>query len=90
MSKIGAYTYMGIAKRWGTSTFKTVYDNRSRGEKLADNKSRDKRTRKPTEKELNETRELLKDFGIKRDIPEFETNADLWRWRSDVIRTSCV
>ena len=44
------------------------------------------RDKAPTKLDLQETRNLLYDFGIYATIPEFKTRSELYEWRREVIR----
>lgn len=39
----------------------------------------------PSKKDYRETKDMLKDFGVKVKVPEFETVAELLRWRKQTI-----
>lgn len=40
----------------------------------------------PTTGDIKETKILLRDLNIKKDIPEFKTKAELYNWRSRIVR----
>lgn len=56
--------------------------------KIVSASSNFKRTehRPPTAGDIKETKILLRDLNIKKDIPEFTTKAELYNWRSQIIR----
>lgn len=43
------------------------------------------RTKPPTEIDIEETQNLLYDFGIYATIPNFKTRSQLYEWRNRVI-----
>lgn len=40
----------------------------------------------PSAGDIKETKMLLNDLEIKKDIPEFKTKAELYNWRSRIVR----
>lgn len=44
----------------------------------------------PTSRDIEETKEMLKDFKIKVDIPEFKNLSQLERWRKQIIKQSII
>ena len=44
------------------------------------------RSKPPTKLDLRETKDLLYDFGIHKDIPNFKSRSQLYEWRREVIR----
>ena len=44
------------------------------------------RSKPPTKLDLRETSDLLYDFGILKDIPDFRSRSQLYEWRREVIR----
>lgn len=46
------------------------------------------RLMKPTEQEIKQSKELLEDFSIYVDMPEFEKLSDLLTWRKNIIDNS--
>lgn len=44
------------------------------------------RGKAPTKLDLQETTNLLYDFGIYATIPNFQTRSQLYEWRREVIR----
>ena len=48
--------------------------------------SESERCKPPTKTDIRETRDLFYDFGIHRDIPDFESRSQLYEWRRRVIR----
>lgn len=44
------------------------------------------RSKPPTKLDLRETSDLLYDFGIYKDIPNFKSRSQLLQWRKSVIK----
>ena len=48
--------------------------------------SEKERKNSPTKLDIQETMNILYDFGIHKEIPDFETRSQLYEWRRKVIR----
>lgn len=55
------------------------------------NQKEDRRKSPPTEDDIEETYDILDDFGIRKlTVPDFATYGELEKWRKEKCKNACV